>query len=181
MNALRSLTRTTAQALGGEWEVTFAGSEAGTFQRPYCGVVPSTDERAIPHGARHLEIRRGFALAAYPVAGLSAEASRMEAERVKGLLRRAFAQGIDTASFARGRAHPLRLPLWDYGALGLFAPATDANRIGFMRVVEPPAFSAFPDDSGAFVVTCDLRLAWGETIAIPNTRPIVRAVRSEPV
>lgn len=169
MNVLRSVTRYLTLALGDPWEIRFGGSaQEGALERPFAGVVPATPTTSIAHGARHAELRQTLSISAYPVEGISDESSLLEAMRVERMLWRAFAQGIDPASFSArsARAHPLRVPLYDYAGVGLFEAVDDTRRAGFARVIEPPAFQSF-DAGGAFVVVGDLRLAWQENVAVP--------------
>lgn len=174
-SVIRSLTRYVAMALA-DFEVRSAGEE-GTFERPFAAVVQATDTRAIALGARAVEVRAGFSVTAYPLPGISREASEWEAHRVQRLLFEAFAVGIDPASFAKGRAHPQRIPLWDYAGVPLFEPAPAAPRIGYLRLVEPPAFTTFPDaGADTFTVACDLRVSWSEGTAIPEAGRLVATV-----
>ena len=178
MNALRSLTRYVALALE-DFEVRFAIEEGG-FQRPFARVAAATPVHSAAHGARHIELHQAFSITAYPTRGINEESSLLEAARVERLLLVAFARGIDQVSYsARSqRAHPMRVPLFDYTGIGLREAATDLDRIGYLRVLDPPALasSADPALDSAFVVTCDLRVGWTESVAPPPTGEIVVGV-----
>jgi hypothetical protein len=181
VNTLRSLARYVALALGEDFEVRFAPDE-GAFARPCARVTEATPANSTPHGARHRDLRQTCSVVAFPTEGITAESSLIEAKRVERLLLDAFAKGIDAASFRNGRAHPMRVPLFDYSGVGLREAATDAERIGFMRVVEPPALSTYPDpsDERLYVVTCDVRLGWSECIGVAHDGPLVERVTATP-
>ncbi len=176
MNAIRSLTRVVAAALP-DWEVTWGGSEQGSFARPYCGIVAATPVASSPIGARFAEQRRTFSIACYPVAGLNAAASLMEGERVARVLWTALAAGIAPGAT---RATPHRVPLWSYEGVGLYEPG-QPERIGYMKVLGEPSFHAFADgeNPASYVVVGDVRLAWIEATTIPDTAPIVAAVTAD--
>lgn len=165
----RSMLRYLAAALGDEWEVRpTGGSPADEFGRPFVRVGPSTPESSLPLGARHVELRQSFAAVAFPVIAESAEGSALEAARVSRVLLLAFAQGVDEASFGTrsGRAHPLRVPLFDYSGVPLGVPVPEDRRTGYARVLEGPDVdsAADPADPRAFVVTLDVRLSWTQAI-----------------
>ena len=183
MNTLRSLNRYVSLALP-DFEVRFAVEE-GAFERPYARVAAATPVHSTPRGSHHVELRQAFAITAYPTHGINAESSLLEAARVERLLFVAFAKGIDQASYsARSqRAHPMRVPLFDYTGIGLREAATDVDRIGYLRVLDPPALESSPDPAwdSAYVVTCDLRLGWSESVAPPPMGEIVESVTATPV
>jgi len=182
VNAVRSLAKYLADSvlLGGDWEVRWSGQAAGEegFERPYCGIVPSTGRATVPLGPLHAEMRQTFSVVAFCVEGLNTDSSMIEAGRVEALLTMAFARGHDPVLYsARSpRAHPRRVPAWDFSEVGLFEAATDADRIAPMRVVETPAFQTIADGHGRYCVAGDVRLAWVENVSVPSTRPLVERV-----
>jgi hypothetical protein len=183
VNVTRSLARYVALALA-DFEVRFAADEA-SLERPFALVTEATPANSTPHGARHREVRQSFTVVAYPLEGINAESSMIEAKRVERLLLDAFAKGIDPVGFRRGtgRAHPMRVPLVHYTDVGVREAATDAERTGFMRVVEPPAVSVFadPSDDRVYIVACDVRLAWSEYVGVPVEGALVERVTATPV
>lgn len=137
----------------------------------------------MPIGARHVERRQTFSVLGYPMVGINSESSWIEAARVERLLLAAVAQGIDVEGWREGRAHPLRIPLFDYEGVGLRDAVTEDQRAGWMRVIESPEIQTLPDpsESGALAVVCDLRCAWTEGIGVPIDGPILRRVTAEAV
>lgn len=177
----RSLIRYVALALGDEWEVRpTGGSLADEFARPFCRVGAATVATTTPIGARQTETRQTFSIVAFPTVAATPEASELEAARVENLLTIAFVRGIDPALSARGRAHPLRVPLFDYSGVAWGQPVGDDARLGVARVIEPPTASsaADPADARVFVVALDVRLSWTQSIAEPLTGELVQAVPS---
>jgi hypothetical protein len=177
----RSLIRYVALALGDEWEVRpTGGSPADEFARPFCRVGPSTPATSTPHGARHLLLRQSFAAVAFPAVGQTPEASALEASRVERLLLLAFAQGIDPAAYSSrsGRAHPLRVPLFDYAGVPWGVPVPEDARAGFARVIDGPEVQAAADgaDPRMFVVALDFRLEWSQYIGRDLSGPVLQSV-----
>jgi hypothetical protein len=178
VNALRSINRYVAQALGDDFEVRFAVDEAN-FERPFARVKESTPMTSTPHGARHRDLRQTFSIVAFPLEGLNAESSLVQAKRVETLLLDAFTgRGLDTASYRNGRGHPHRIPLYDYSGLGLREAATDGERVGYLRVIEPLSMSTFSDpaDDRLYIVACNLRCGWSEYVGVPIDAPSVERV-----
>ena len=169
-DAIRSLARYTSEALGDDFEIAWV-AEHGTFERPYARIRETTGVQSVAIGARHAELRQSFGIVAYPFAFPTETAGMVEAQRVRELLWRAFAQGIDPQSFSTrsDRAHPLRVPLFDYSQTGLREAATDADRIGYLHVVEAPTFDVYadPEDARSLLVAATLRLAWTRYVGRP--------------
>jgi hypothetical protein len=178
VNPLRSLAKYCALALP-DFELRWGDSL--DFSRPFARVTTATGVVSVPIGARCVERRQTFSILAFPVQGLNQESSLIEASRVEGLLLAAIAQGINVESWREGRAHPLRIPLYDYSGLGLRDAATE--QVGWMRVIESPEFEIVPDpsESGGLAVVCDLRCAWTASVAVPIDGPLVARVAAEPV
>lgn len=177
-DAMRSLGYYLSIALGQDWEVRFAVEE-GAFQRPFLRLTPSAPLESTAHGAMAVEMRRTYAVVAFPAYFDDIDASAMEAARVEDALLLAFARGVMTASFRSNRAHPMRVPLWSFGGVGpAETPEMAAARDGvprraandFMRVDEPPTFTTLPDsdEDRAFIVVGNVRLRWARSIAVPT-------------
>lgn len=172
-STLRSLARYLATALPGA-EVRMTGEE-GSWARPFCGVLESTPLTSSPHGTAYADCVQGFAIVAYPTAGINAESSRVEAARVRDQLWAAFSVGVDPALFRGQRRHPLRVPRFDYSGVPLYQAVGENRRAGTMRVLDA-SFSTFADGSGElFTVAGDVRLGWVERLALPPAGlPVVR-------
>jgi hypothetical protein len=89
----------------------------------------------------------------------------MEAARVQRILFHTFCAG----------ATPMRVPLWDYEGRGLYESATDADRLGYLRVVESPAFETVPSGDG-YAVVGDVRCGWSEFVGVPPAGPLTVTV-----
>jgi len=180
MNVIRSMVRYCSEALGDEWEVRMAIDES--FGRPFARVTPATPVASTPHGPAHRDLRQTISIVAFPTEGINAESSAFEAARVERLLLDAFTKGIDAPSFSSRsqRAHPMRVPLFDYENVGLRDAAI--TRIGYLKVTDPPAVSYFPDPSStdSYVVTADIRVGWNESVAPPPSGPLTQTVTVEP-
>lgn len=180
MNALRSIARTVALALGPDTEVRFSMQE-GAASRPFASVTQATALQSSPRGAAHVDLSQTFAVACWPTEGLNVESSRVEAERVAGQLREALTIGIDPALYraSSGRRHPMRIALYDYSSIGLYEGVGDAQRLGVMRVAGDPSFSVIEED-GLFAITATVRVMWSEPITVPSTAPLVGSVSATP-
>lgn len=174
----RSVARYTSLALP-DFEVVMAVGE-GEASRPYARVVPSTPVASSPHGARHVELIRGFAITAFPTSfPVTPTAALTEAERVAAKLREAFGAGIQSEFFHAGRRHPKRVPLYDYDGVPFGSPAVE--HVGFARVLDLSVGAlADPADENLYVVVADVRLGWSEGIAAEQTAPLVEGVTLHP-
>lgn len=152
IDALRSLKRYVAVALGDEWEIRLSREE-GAFARPFARVWQIAGT-TYPLGGRWLaDIVQPFVIAAYPVKGRSPDEAMLKAQKVENALYRAFRCGVED-----GRA--MRVPLYNYYRVknwdeGVWMPKA------FMRVNDL-ATQPFPDpdDNTLWTVTCDVRLTW---------------------
>lgn len=172
MNVLRSIARATAHALGSEWEIGLQSAE-GTFSRPYCRVAASTPINSRPHGSSHRDLTRGFSVIAHPTNfSATPESALSEAARVERLLLDGFTRGLHTAAFHAGRAHPMRLPLFDYAGVAFGAPASDV--IGWLHIIDASVgVIGDPADETAFVVVADLRVSWNEALGLDSGPPVL--------
>jgi hypothetical protein len=186
VNVARSLARYASVSLGPEWEVRWAdGDDEGTFARPFARVAPSTGLTSTAIGAHHREARQTWTVLAYATLAISQESATIEAARVEALLIRALTQGIDPAGMSTysRRVHPLRIPYFDYTDVPVGQPAGDDQRLGWLRVVEPPSIASYPDpgDDRAMVVSAEARLSWVESVQQPATgQPVVQIVGARP-
>lgn len=173
-DALRSLKKYVALSLGSEWEVRLTDEE-GVFKRPFCrvGAIP-TGARTRMEGSRHMRTSQRFSLVAYPKETTTADEARMEAARVEELFILAFARGTHTPSFApsRGRAHPMRVPLYDYDDIALNEPATEDDRgpSDFLIVSDDPSIGSLKDDEDdlLWAVTVDIAMWWSRSVAVSS-------------
>jgi hypothetical protein len=75
------------------------------------------------------------------------------------------------------RAHPLRVPLFEYD--GVPPGQAASERIGWLRVLDPPALNSFtgPSSDSGYVVSCDVRLGWNEPVGLPPNDNLVETVK----
>jgi hypothetical protein len=167
--------------LPAEWEVRLSNEEA-VFERPFCRVGWSTPAGLRSHGAFQLEMRRTLSLVLWPKEAESAEQSRLDAEGLVELMVLAFAMGQHTASYARNRAHPRMIPIWDYEGKSISEPAGARATTDFATVVEEPSVNDIedPNSDQSRIVVCDLRLRWMRSIAVPSTEDDVDSIAVNP-
>lgn len=179
VSVLRSVARYTALALP-DFEVRFAPDEQAGFERPWARVSAATPVTSSPHGTTHRDMRMTVSVVCFPVAGMNGESSYVEAARIEQVLTDVITIGIDPAGFGTRsrRGHPMRIPLFDYRELGLFDPATEAERVGWLRVLDAPGTSTFadPNSDTAWIATADLRVGWSEGILRDPDWPTVERV-----
>jgi hypothetical protein len=172
-DALRSIKRYMAVALGDAWEVRLAREE-GTFDRPFCRVWQAAGSTYPLTGGKWLaDIVTPFVVAAYPVRQETSDAALLAAQVVEDTLYRAFRVGV-------GDGQPLRVPLVNYTGVALDEPGVWHPR-GFMRVSDLST-QPFPDpdDDKLYAVTCDVRMTWRRVAATIPVTPIVTAVPITP-
>lgn len=173
-DALRSLKVYVWESLGEEWEVRTAGEE-GAFRRPFCRVATTTPGADTAIGARMIEKKQTFTLIAYPVETVTPEEARLEAERVRDLFSVAFSMGTHQPSMApsRGRAHPRRVPLYNWDGIAADEPVTadDRSPRDFMRVTGDPTFTPVgdPEDDLIWTITGNVTLWWTKSVVPPYT------------
>ena len=179
-DAIRSLKKYTALALGDEWEVRMTDEE-GAFKRPFCrvGAIP-TGGSVRMEGARFMRTTQRFALVAYPIEKATPDEARLEAARVEELFMLAFGQGVHTPSYrySTHRGHPKRIPLSDYDGIALEEPATEGDREpnDFLIVSDDPSIGSLKDeeDDLLYAVTVDLAAWWVRSVAVtaPGSHPV---------
>jgi len=161
IDALRSVKRYVALALGDDWEVRLSREE-GAFARPFARVwqVAGTTY-PLTSGRWLADMTQPFVIAAYPPPGRDPDQAMLFAQRTENALYRAFRVGV-----ADGRA--LRVPLYNYFHTKDWEAGTWFPR-AFMRVndLSTQPFPD-PDDNKLWTVVCDVRLQWRR---IGETRP----------
>src|SRR4051812_48897449 len=161
-DALRSLKRYVAIALGADWEVRLSGEE-GAFERPFCRVSAATGGRSMPFGPLNTDLTLPCAVVAYPHAQVDADHALLEGQRVAELLHAAFARGVHEDSFrvvggvgdvTVMRAHPARVPLYDYAGVSLDGIASESmrDRRDFMRVANDVSVDVIADPNSETLV-----------------------------
>lgn len=184
LDVLRSAKKYVATVLP-EFEVRLS-SEEGAWERPFCRVAWSTPTLVIPHGARMIECRRTLSVVAWPVEAESPDQARLDAEAITERLLMAFAQGVHAPSYntATGRAHPFRMPIYDWTGIPITETAPDTARDprDFADVPEQPSVGDIrdPNADNSRVVTGDFRLRWLRSTAISIEGETVQTVGVQP-
>jgi hypothetical protein len=169
-DALRSLKRYVAAALGDAWEVRLS-AEQGAFERPYARVRQVASATYILTGGRFLaDVNQPFEIIAYPLRGDDPEDAILRAQTVEDALFRTFRVGAEN-----GR--PLRVPLYNYDGVPLNQPGMWVPR-GFMRVADLSTQPFVdPDDNKLYSVVCDVRLSWRRLAEPTSTGPPMTGLR----
>ena len=192
-DVLRSMVVYLASALG-DWEVRIADEE-GAFDRPFCKVAAATPMRSTPHGPVTVDCLQTFAIVCYPVEAESPVAARMEAEAVVERLFQAFMVGVHAASHGRKhntgipdkvfqRGHPMRVPLYDFDGVDLFAAVSEEARAtnDFILITDPPTFgviegtSRSDEEETLYTVTGEVRCKWTRATAVISDGVVVEEV-----
>lgn len=119
-DALRSLQRYVALALGSAWEVR-PDKEPGTQEYPYASVTASTP--AVISGSQYINDRsQGFQVAAFAGPAESVGDAQVVAYQTQEVFDLAITRGVDL-----GR--PYRIPLYDYAGLVLDDSASDGAEL----------------------------------------------------
>lgn len=179
LDVLRSAKLYVSMVLPG-YEVRLS-SEEGTWERPFARVAWSTPMSLMAVGAYHAEMRRTLSVVAWPVESASADLARLAAEDLVEQLTVGFAIGVYAPAFHEVRAHPLRIPIWDYSGVAVNAAVnqTTARATGdFAAIVEPPSIGDIDDPNTELgrLVTCDLRLSWMRSTALSVTHPVTTEI-----
>lgn len=168
-DALRSLKRYVAIALGEDYEVRLSREE-GAFERPFARVwqvvgtsYPTTSGKWLA------DVVQPFVISAYPVRAETSDQALVAAQAVEESFFNAFRVGV-------GDGRPLRVPLVNYTGVA-------SNRTGvwnppiYMRVADLST-QPFPDpaDDKLWTVVCDVRLTWRRLAQTIPQRPFLRAV-----
>jgi hypothetical protein len=152
-DALRSMKRYVAIALGDAWEVRLSREE-GAFERPFARVWQVAGTTYPLTGGKWLaDMVQPFVISTYPPRGATPDDALLSAQAVENTLYRAFRVGV-------GDGKPLRVPLCNYTGVPHDQPGV-WNPPVYMRVndLSTQPFPD-PDDNKLWTVVCDVRLAW---------------------
>jgi hypothetical protein len=166
-DALRSLKRYVALALGDAWEVRMSREE-GAFDRPFARVWQVAGSTyPLTAGQWLADIVQPFVISAYPEPGMTVDESLLAAQAVEEAFFLAFRAGV-------GDGRPMRVPLYNYTGVALDEPGVWMPK-GFMRVndLSTQPFPD-PDDNLLWTVVCDVRLTWRRLAQIvPGGPPLL--------
>jgi hypothetical protein len=169
IDALRSVKRYVAVALGDDWEVRLS-QEQGAFARPFARVWQAAAATYPLTGGRWLtDTIQPFVIAAYPPQGRDPDQALLLAQKVENDLYKAFRVGVEN-----GR--PLRVPLYSYYRVknweaGRWYPKA------FMRVADLSTQPyPDPDETTLWTVVCDVRLTWRRLAETIPEAPVLKGV-----
>jgi hypothetical protein len=172
-DALRSVKRYVAVALGDEWEVRLSREE-GAFARPFARVWQAAGTTYPLTSGRWLaDMVQPFVISAYPEQGRDPDQALLFAQCVENTLYRAFRVGVEN-----GRA--LRVPLYNYYRTDDWDTGTWYPK-AFMRVNDLST-QPFPDPdvNTLWTVICDVRLTWRRVAETIPSGPTLESVRVHP-
>jgi hypothetical protein len=166
-DAIRSVKRYLAQALGQQWEVRLWTDE-GSFSPPIARVAKTT---AATYTSRRVftDVVMGMQIHCYLVPAKSTSAALLAAGDAQQLLVTAIETGL-------GLAWPRRIPLYDYDGVPEDQGSDARSTFDFLRVLDFSVNSVQDnDDPNVVIVVADLRVAWSQQTTID---PVVRTVES---
>lgn len=170
-DAIRSVKRYLAEALGDEWEIRLWTDE-GSFRPPLARVSESSPSVYTSHRVA-TDVVMALQVHCYAVPAPSTSAAMLAARDVKQLLVRAFELGV-------GLAWPRRIPLYDYDGVPETAGSNARNTYDFLRVRDL-SINTVQDgnDPNVVVVVADLRIAWSQQTTIDPGYQTVESLRVE--
>lgn len=166
-DAIRSVKKYLAIALGDDWEVRL-WSDEGTFAAPLARVAEASPTVYSSHRV-YTDIVQALQIHCYLPPATSTSAALTAAREVKQKLVAAIELGV-------GLAWPRRIPLYDYDGVDDTEVATERSTHDFLRVLDFSVNSVpETDDPTSVVVVADLRIAWSQQTTIA---PVVQTVNS---
>lgn len=185
-DALRSVARYVAVAVGDDWEVR-PSQERGVFNRPYARIAQVPSLQMVTQRWDVSKLLTTFNILLYPALGADADASHLEAMRVADVMWTAFAgPGVGSpvvrTPVDSHRGRPYRVPLYDYDGIALGEPADETRRDprDFLHVEAAPEIQTFidPQEERAYTLAANIRMSWLRSAAVPSGAPTVQTVTS---
>lgn len=180
-DVLRSAKKYLAELVIPDFEVRLS-SEEGAWERPFARVAFTTPMWPMARGSVTVDIRRTLQVVAWPKVSDTPDEARLAAERLNEQFFLAFAKGLLTDAYHQNRAHPLRLPIWDYSEVTVAADDDDREATDFARIIEQPDIGDIddPDTENSRLVIVNLRLEWSRSIAVEQEGVEVHTVGYTP-
>jgi len=168
-DAIRSVKRYLAIALGDEWEVRMWTDE-GSFKPPLARVAEASP--ALYDSMRvQTNIIQALQVHCFSAPAESTTAAMIQAREVKQLLVTAIEVGVDLA-------RPRRIPLYDYDGIAESEPSTKRSYYDFLRVLDLSLnVVQDSDDPNVVVVVADLRIAWSQATTVAPETVTVNSLR----
>lgn len=178
-DALRSVKRYTALALGDAWEVRLS-SEKGVFNRPFATVIQVPTLEYIVESPIRVKVQTVYQIGALPMPAATADLSQFTALDVAEQLFTAFGgPGV-------GMGFPYRIPLYDYASTpttgpDAFADEDDRDPRDYLKMEAPASLQVTqnPDDETLWSITANIRMSWLRSAAVPSTAAITANVTAE--
>lgn len=170
-DAVMSVKRYMALALGPEWEVRL-WSDEGSFKPPLARVAESAPTQ---YDSRRVatDLTQALQVHCYSHPKDTASESLRDARAVEEKLTVAVEVGVDLA-------WPRRIPLYDYEGKALGEPSNVRNTYDFMRVVDFNVnHVGDADDRTIVVVVADLRVRWSRSTTADMGLLTVNSLRVE--
>lgn len=168
IDALRSVKRYLAIALGDDWEVRL-DREEGAITLPFASVAFS-GQTLVSGPAHETLLTQPMSLYLTPVPGKDGIEAQMLAAEIEDILYEAFRVGVD-----EGR--PMRIPLYDYAGVPTDMGSTARPGPDFLRITDLSMNqSADDDDTRRVTITVDLRVTWRRLGRVPGGDKEVTAV-----
>lgn len=171
IDALRSLKRYVAVALGPDWEVRLQAEE-GTFKRPQAIILEPPGGAQVTGSAHSSDLVQTFVVHIFPERGNTVMESLTGAADVEEIIFNAFRSGV-------GKGRVARMPLYDYEAVGPEEPSDARRGTDFAQVL---ALSVerkqSPSDELNYTVTTEVRLGWRRNAGLPSSGRVATEVRT---
>lgn len=170
-DAIRSVKKYLAEALGDEWEVRLWTDE-GSFAPPLAR-VSAASPTVYTSRRRITDIIQALQIHCYVAPAASSSAALIKARDVEQQLVRAIELGV-------GLAWPRRIPLYDYDGVAETEGSSARNLYDFMRVLDFSVNAVMDsDDPNVVVVVADLRVAWSQLTTVDLSVRTVESLRVE--
>lgn len=166
-DAIRSIKRYMAEALGEEWEVRL-WSDEGAFSYPFARVTESAPTSYGPHRRVFTDITQAVQIHCYPSKAASMSAAQSLGRQVEQQVVRAIEVGVGAVAW------PRRIPLYDYDGLDDSEGSNSRETYDFLKVTNFTC-NRVPDsdDQALVVVVADLRVSWAQrTEIVVETLPV---------
>lgn len=168
-DAVRSVKRYMAEALGPEWEVRLWTDE-GSFAPPIARVAEASPTL---YASRRVatDITKALQVHCYQAPADSVTKGTLAAREVEQRLVTAIEVGV-------GLAWPRRIPLYDYDGVPDNEGSSERNTYDFLRVSD---FSVNlvhdTDEPTVVIVVADLRVAWSQPTTVDVAAQTVNSLR----
>lgn len=181
-DVLRSVKKYVAELVLPAYEVRLT-SEEGAWERPFVRVAWSTPMGLRTLGKTQVECRRTLNLVVWPLEDAAPDVAKITAEGVVERMTVAFAMGLHTPSYraSSNRAHPRRIPIYDYAGIAANKLATVRAATDFASIVEEPDVGDIedPNTENSRLIVVNLRLRWTRSVGVATPGAAVVGVKTK--